>query len=188
MFEERSGHSSDLPSTGTSGGCAHPGGLPGLLSHGHIEASAHGACSRTHAPSGAGETCCHSNAGCVFPDYRWPPSGHAAVHRAESGAGAFTPSTEPRPAAATASAHHRSCLVRSLSSTQNVVETFEAPLLKTKGTSASDLLNCEGWANGNLSIDGPNRARSHSGDGLDNSATVGSRGIVCGPRPEPCPD
>jgi len=27
------------------------------------------------------------------------------------------------------------------------VETFEGPVLKTKGISASDLPNCEGWAN-----------------------------------------
>ncbi|HTA45075.1 MAG TPA: hypothetical protein VK789_21660, partial [Bryobacteraceae bacterium] len=45
---------------------------------------------------------------------------------------------------ATAPAHHRSRLVSALSPTQNVVETFGMPSLKTKGIPASDALNCEG--------------------------------------------
>src|ERR1700690_3762738 len=145
MFEERSGYSSDLPSTGASGGSAHPGCLPGLLSHSDAETPAPGACSRTDTPSGAGETRLDSNAGCIFPDCRWPPLGHAALHAAEPRAGAHAPSPEPRPAATTASAHHHRCLLSPLSSTKNVVETFAVPLLKTQGVPASDRLNCEGW-------------------------------------------
>jgi hypothetical protein len=44
---------------------------------------------RAHAPGlttasrGAGEAGQYSDAGCVFPDYRWPSAGHAALHRAE---------------------------------------------------------------------------------------------------------
>ena len=81
-----------------------------------------------------------------FPDHRWPPPDHAALHRAEPGAGALAASTQPRPAATTASAHHHGRLVRSFSPTQNVVETFGVPLLKTKRIPASDLPNCEGSA------------------------------------------
>ena len=56
---------------------------------------------------------------------------------------------------ATASAHHHCRLVSPSSPTQNVVETFEVPLLKTKGIPASDLPNCEGdvaWSAGSKSF------------------------------------
>ncbi|HWF47087.1 MAG TPA: hypothetical protein VG168_08785, partial [Bryobacteraceae bacterium] len=52
-------------------------------------------------------------------------------------------------AATTASAHHDVCLDRALSSTQNVVETLEVPLLKIKRFPGSDAPNCEGWVNKN---------------------------------------
>ncbi|MGO9895371.1 MAG: hypothetical protein ACLPX8_14310, partial [Bryobacteraceae bacterium] len=42
--------------------------------------------------------------------------------------------------------YHHFRLVSSLSPTQNVVETFGVPLLKTKDIPASDLSNCEGSA------------------------------------------
>src|SRR5271165_2819107 len=145
MFEERSGHSPDLPSTGTSGGSAHPGCLFDLLSHGDAEAQAHAACSRADTPSGVGETGRDSDAGCVVPHHRWPPVDHAALHRAEPRAGASPPSIEARPTAATASAHHHCRLVRFFPPTQNVVETFEVSLLKTKGIPPSPRPNCEGW-------------------------------------------
>src|SRR5438105_9814878 len=135
MFEERSGHSSDLPSVGASGGCAHPGCLPCLLSHGDAEVPAPAACSGINAPCSAGETRCHSNAGCVFPDYRWPPLGHAALHRAEPRAGASPPPTEARPPTATAPTHHRCCLIRSLSSTPNVVGDLVGATAENKGYS-----------------------------------------------------
>jgi hypothetical protein len=51
------------------------------------------------------------------------------------------PSAWLRPAA-----HHEVCLDGALSSTQNVVETLEVPLLKTKRIPASDAPNCEGSA------------------------------------------
>ena len=146
MPEERSGHPADPSSTGASGGRAHPGCLPRLLSDGDAEASAADACSRIDAAGGAGETGRHSNAGRLVSDYRWPPPDHAALHRAGSRAGTLASSPEPRTAAATASAHHHFRLVSSLSPTQNVVETFGVPLLKTKGIPASDLPNCEGSA------------------------------------------
>ena len=90
------------------------------------------ACSRIDTASGTGETGRHSNAGRIVSDYRWPPPGDAALHRAGSRAGAFASSPEPRVAATTTSAHHHFRLVSSLSPTQNVVETFGVPLLKTK--------------------------------------------------------
>src|ERR1700694_4982829 len=145
MSEERSGHSSDLPSTGASGRGAHPGCLPGLLPDRDAEATARGACSRTDTPSGVGATRRDSNAGCVFPHYRWSPPGHAALHRAEPRAGPSAPSTESRPAETTASAHHYRYLVSALSPTPNVVETFGVRSLKTKNFQVSNALNCEGW-------------------------------------------
>src|ERR1700704_1957965 len=144
MLEERFGHSSDLPSIGASGRSAHLGCLPGLLSDGDAETPSQDACFRLDTPSGAGETCHHSNAGCVFPDYRWPPPGHAALRRAEPRAGPSAPSTEPRPTAATASAHYLCCLVSSVFPTQNVVETFGVRSLKRKIFPTSNALNCEG--------------------------------------------
>ena len=87
------------------------------------------------------------DAGRIVSDDRWPPPDHAALHRAGSRPGAFASSPEPRIAATTASAHHHVRLVSSLSPTQNVVETFGVPLLKTKDLPASDLSNCEGSAN-----------------------------------------
>ena len=57
-------------------------------------------------------------------------------------------SSEPRPAATTASAHHAAGLVSRLSPTQNVVETLAVPLLKTMHIPGSDLTNCEGSAKG----------------------------------------
>src|SRR5258705_6558562 len=134
----------DPSSTGASGGRAYPRCLPGLLSDGDSAASAANACSRTDTAGSAGKTGRHSNAGRVLSDYRWPPPDHAVVHRTESGAGAVAPSTEPRPAATTASAHHDACLDRALSSTQNVVETLALPLLKTKRIPGSNVPNCEG--------------------------------------------
>jgi len=64
----------------------------------------------------------------------------SAAGRADSPAS----SSEPCTAAATASAHHHCRFLRSLPPTQNVVETFGVPLLKTKPFLTSDLLNCEG--------------------------------------------
>src|SRR5439155_22800970 len=84
----------------------------------------------------------------IFPAYRWPSTGHPALHGTESRAGTFAPSSEPRPAATTASAHHDTCLDSALSSTQNVVETLAVPLLKTKRIPGSDLPNCEGSVRG----------------------------------------
>src|SRR5713226_2412056 len=148
MFEERSGHSTDLPSTGTSGRRAHLGCLPGLLSDGDAEASAAAPCSRIDTTSGAGETRRDSDVGCLVPHHRWPPTGHATLHRTGPRAGATPASAQVGPAATTTSAHQRCCLVSSLSPTPNVVETFDVPLLKTKGIPALDLPNCEGWAKG----------------------------------------
>src|SRR5882724_6087664 len=150
MFEERSGHSTDLPSTGTSGRSAHLGCLPGLLPDGDDEASAAAPCPRIDTSSRVRETCCDSNAGCVVPHHRWPPTGHATLHRAGPRAGATAASAQVGPAATTASAHQRCWPVSSLSPTPNVVETFEVPLLKTKGISALDLPNCEGWASSHV--------------------------------------
>src|SRR5205807_3529736 len=93
-----------------------------------------------------GKTGRYSNAGRNFSDYRWPPTGPAALHRTESRAGTLAPSSEPRPAATTASAHHAAGLVSRLSPTQNVVETLAVPLLKTMHIPGSDLPNCEGSA------------------------------------------
>src|SRR5438132_3415423 len=47
---------------------------------------------RMHAPGfdtagSPGKTGGHSNAGRIFSDYRWPPTGNAALHRTESRAG-----------------------------------------------------------------------------------------------------
>src|SRR5208337_2489376 len=124
MPEERSGHPADPPSTGASGGRAHSGGLPRLLSHRDAEASAADACSRIDTAGGAGETGRDSNARRIFSDHRWPLPGHAALHRAGPRAGSFAPSPEPRTAAATASAYHHFRLLSALAPTQNVVETF----------------------------------------------------------------
>src|SRR6266581_6738067 len=109
MPEERSGHPTDPPSTGASGGRAHPDCLPGLLSDGDAATSAADACSRTDSAGSTGNTGRYSNAGRVLSDYRWPPLDHAALHRTESGAGAVASSPEPRPAATTAPAHHDVC-------------------------------------------------------------------------------
>src|SRR5437660_296345 len=144
MPEERSGRPADPPSTGATGGGAHPGCLPRLLSDGDAEASAAGARSRTDSPGSVGKTGRYSNAGRNFSDYRWPPTGPAALHRTESRAGTLAPSSDPRPAATTASAHHAAGLVSRLSPTQNVVETLAVPLLKTMHIPGSDLPNCEG--------------------------------------------
>src|ERR1017187_20319 len=144
MFEKRSGCPADPSSTGASCRRTHPGCVPGLLSDGDVEASAADAISRIDTTSGAGETGRHSNAGRLFPDHRWSTPGDAALHRAEPGAGALAAPTQPRPAAATASADLHSHLPRCFSLTQNVVETFAVPLLKTKRIPASDLPNCEG--------------------------------------------
>src|SRR3989442_10543129 len=146
MPEERSGRPADPPSTGATGGGAHPGCLPRLLSDGDAEASAAGARSRTDSAGSVGKTGRYSNAGRNFSDYRWPPTGHAALHRTEPRAGPLAPSSEPRPAATTASAHHAAGLVSRLSPTQNVVETLAVPLLKTMHIPGSDLPNCEGSA------------------------------------------
>src|ERR1700722_6706884 len=144
MPQERSGYPADPPSAGASGGRTHPGCLPCLLSDGDAEAPVADACSRTDTTRGAGETGWHSNAGRIISDYRSPPPDYAALYRAEPGAGTLDSSPEPRPAAATTSAHHDCRLVSSFSSTQNVVETFGVPLLKTKRVPASDVPNCEG--------------------------------------------
>src|SRR2546423_11414990 len=146
MSEKGSGHPADPPSTGASGRRAHPGCIPRLLSDGDAAASTEDAGSRTDPAGSAGKTGWHSNAGRVFSDYRWPSPGHAALHRTASRAGTFAPSSEPRPATTTASAHHPFGLVRSVSPTQNVVQTFGTALLKTKGHHASNLPNCEGSA------------------------------------------
>ena len=108
---------------------------------------AHG--SRTDTPRGAGETRHDSNAGCVFPHHRWPPAGHAALHRAEPGAGASAPSTEPRPAAATASAHHH-CLPRQhpFPNSKCSGDLWDA-FAENKGHSRLQIVpNCEGWVRG----------------------------------------
>src|SRR5580658_500262 len=144
MPEERSGHPADPSSTGAQGRRTHPRGLPRLLSDGDAQASAAPACSRIDTTSGAGETGEHPNAGRIVSDYRWPPPDHAALHRAGSRADAFASPLGPRTAAATASAHHHFRLASPLSPTQNVVETFGVPLLKTKCIPASDPSNCEG--------------------------------------------
>src|SRR2546422_728457 len=60
------------------------------------------------------------------------------LHRAEPRAGPSAPSTQPRPTAATASAHHHCCLVSSPSPTPNVVETFGVRSLKIKIFPASN--------------------------------------------------
>src|SRR5882672_9777127 len=119
MPEERSGHPADPPSTGASGRRAHPDCLPGLLSDGDAETSAADACSRTDPAGSAGKAGRYSNAGRVLSNYRWPPLDHAALHRTESGAGTVAPSSEPRPAPTTASAHHDACLDGVLFPTQN---------------------------------------------------------------------
>src|SRR4051812_10499661 len=106
MPEERSGHPADPPSTGASGGRAHPGCLPRLLSDGDAEASAADACSRIDTAGSAGKTGRYSDAGRVLSDHRWPPPDHATLHRTEPRAGNFAPSSEPRPAPTTASTHH----------------------------------------------------------------------------------
>src|ERR1700689_3827016 len=147
MPEERSGHPADPPSAGASSGRAHPGGLPRLLSNGDAEASAADACSRIDTAGGAGETGRHSNARRIFSDHRWPPPGHAALHRAGPRAGTFASSPEPRTAPATASAYHHFRLVYTLAPTQNVVQTFGTGLLKTNGHQASYPPNCEGSVN-----------------------------------------
>src|SRR5260370_16971580 len=131
MPEERSGHPADPPSTGAPGGRAYPDCLPRLLSDGDAAASAAAACSRTDPAGSAGKAGRYSNAGRVFSDHRWPPLDHASLHRTESGAGASAPSSEPRPAATTASAHHDACLDAALSSTPNLVQTLPVPFLKT---------------------------------------------------------
>src|SRR6266700_2038910 len=148
MLEERSGHSSDLPSIGTSGRSAHSGGFPGLLPDGDVEASVAATCSGIDTPRRARETRCDPNVGRVVPHHRWPPAGHAALHRTGPRAGASAASAQVRPAATIASAHHSCSLVRSFPPTQNVVETFGLPLLKAKGFPASDVPNCEGWVKG----------------------------------------
>src|SRR5580658_8177467 len=148
MPEERSGHPADPSSTGAQGGRTHPRGLPRLLSDGDAQASAPATCSRIDTARGAGETGQHPNAGRIVSDYRWPPPDHAALHRAGPRASTLASSSEPRPAAATASAYHHFRLIRSLPSAQNVVETFGVSPLKTKHVPASDLPNCEGSANG----------------------------------------
>src|ERR1017187_4269423 len=144
MPEERTGYPADPPSTGASGGRAHPGCLPRLLSDGDAAASAADAGTWTDTAGSAGNTGRYSNAGRIFSDYRWPPTGHAALHRTESRSGAVAPSSEPRPAATTASAHHDPCLDSPLFPAQNVVETLAVPLLKIKRISALDMPNCEG--------------------------------------------
>jgi len=96
----------------------HPDCVPGILSDGDVEASAADAGSRIDTTSGAGETGRHSDAGRLFSDHRWPPSGDAALYRAEPGAGALAAPTQPRPAAATASADLHGHLVRCFSLTE----------------------------------------------------------------------
>src|SRR5665213_81648 len=144
MPEERPRYPADPPSTGASRGRAHPHCLPGLLSDGDVEASAADACSRPDATGSSGKAGRHSNARRIFSDHRWPSPGHAALHRTRSRAGDSASSPEPRIATATTSAHHHFRFIRSISATQNVVQTFETPLLKTKGGHASNLPNCEG--------------------------------------------
>src|SRR5437667_8552193 len=153
MPEERSGRPADPPSTGATGGGAHPGCLPRLVSDGDAEASAAGPRSRTDSAGSVGKTGRYSNAGRNFSDYRWPPTGPAALHRTESRAGTLAPSSEPRPAATTASAHHAAGLVSRLSPTQNVVETLAVPLLKTMHIPGSDLPNCEGSVSAVVGLD-----------------------------------
>src|SRR4029077_4777620 len=114
MLEERSGHSYDLPSIRTSSRRAHSGGFPGLLRDGDDEAWGAATCSRIDTTSGARETRCDSNVGCVVPHHRWPPADHATLHRAGSRAGTSPASAQVRAAATTASAHHSCCLVSSL--------------------------------------------------------------------------
>src|SRR5205807_6322040 len=92
-------------------------------------------------------TCSQSNAVRICSDYLRQRTDHAALHRSESLAGTIASSSEPRPAATTATAHHDACLASHLSPTQNVVETLAVPLLKTKHIPASDLPNCEGSVN-----------------------------------------
>src|SRR5713226_4065549 len=145
MLEERSGHSTDLPSIGTSRGSSYSGGFPGLLPDGDAEASAAATCSGIDPPRRARETRCDSNVGRVVPHHRWPPAGHAALPRAGPRAGPAAASAQVRPAATTASADHSCCLLRCFPPTPNVVETFGLPLLKAKGFPASDVPNCEGW-------------------------------------------
>src|SRR6267154_5637242 len=146
MSEERSGHSSDPSSTGTSGGSPYPGRLPGILSGRDLEAPATGTRPWTDTESSAGEASRDPNAGCLFSHHRWPSVGDAALHRTPSRAGYSTSSPQPHPSPATTSSHHRTRLIGSFSSTQNVVETYGLPLLKIKDFPASDAPNCEGWA------------------------------------------
>src|SRR5437879_7425473 len=144
MFEERSRDSPDLPSIGTSSRSAHSGSFLGLLIDCDDEASAAATCPRIDTTSRPRETRCDSNVGCVVPHHRWPPAGHATLHRTGPRAGASPASAQVRPAPTTASAHHFCCLVSSLPPPQNVVETFRLRLLKAKGFPASDVPNCEG--------------------------------------------
>ena len=105
------------------------------------------ACSRTDAPSGAGETGRDSDAGCVVSHHRWPPAGHAALHRAGTGAGPSAAPTEPRPAATTASAHQSSSPRISPKSSLPVVPTFSIRSLKINELDCSVCPYCERQVN-----------------------------------------
>src|SRR6266849_4360693 len=99
MSEERSGHSSDPSSTGTSGGSPYPGRLPGILSGRDVEAPATGTRTWTDTESSAGEASRDPNAGCLFSHHRWPSVGDAALHRTPSPSRLFyfIASTSPFP-------------------------------------------------------------------------------------------
>src|SRR5258708_5601516 len=147
MFEERSGGSSDLSSTGASSRSAHHGGLPGLLFDRDAEASVAGVCTGIDSASGFGKVGYDSNAGCFVSDDRWSSIGDATLYRAGPRAGAAPPSPEACSAPATGSSYPPRRFLFSFSPTQNVVETLGMPLLKLKEFSGLDAFNCEGWVN-----------------------------------------
>src|SRR5258705_13920665 len=81
MSEERSGHSSDPSSTGTSGGSPYPGRLPGILSGRDVEAPSTGTPPWTNSESSAGEATPVPNSRYIFSHYGLSTSGDPALTR-----------------------------------------------------------------------------------------------------------
>ena len=146
MFEERSGHSSHLPSTGTPGGSTHSGGFPGhcltvTLKH-RLKAHAPGLTPRAVLEKLAAiqmlDVSFPTTDGrrLVMPRYTEPnPEQALLLHQLNL----VLPQQPPPRISNTASS-------APFSSTPNVVETFGVPSLKIKSFPAANALNCEGWA------------------------------------------
>src|SRR5260370_42082216 len=111
MSEERSGHSSDPSSTGTSGGSPYPGRLPGILSGRDVEAPATGTRTWTDTESSAGGASRDPNPSWPVSHHRRPSTAHTALHRTPTHARYSASPPHPHPSPATTSAQHSARLI-----------------------------------------------------------------------------